>query len=94
MDSVGDDVDVLVLAPLKVTPTKLTFSGAGQTKSVTVSEKGVSSWTASSSNASVATVAQGGSASTFDVTSVGAGTCRVKIADSSGNTVSVKVTVM
>jgi len=94
MDSVGDDVDVLVLAPMKVTPTKLVFSGTGLTMTVTVSEKGVSSWTASSSDPAVATVAQGSSASKFDVTSVAAGTCKVKISDSGGNSVSVKVTVM
>jgi spore maturation protein SpmB len=94
MDSVGGDIDVLVIDPIKVTPTQLTFSGAGQMMAVMVSEKSVSSWTASSSNTAVATVAQGGSASTFDVTSVGVGTCKVKISDSVGNSVSVKVTVM
>ena len=94
MDSVGGDIDVLVLNPLKVMPTKLSFSGTGQTMPVTVSEKGVSAWTASSSDTSVATVAPGGSASIFNVTSVGAGTCKVKISDSAGNSVSAKVTVM
>lgn len=94
MDSVGGDIDVLVIDPMKVVPTKLTFPGTGQMMTVTVSEKGVASWTASSSNPGVATVVQGGTASTFDVTSVGAGTCKVKISDSVGNSVSVKVTVM
>ena len=94
MDSVGDDIDVLVLSPIKVSPTKLSFSGTGQTMDVTVSENGVSSWTAASSNNAVATVAQGNSASTFVVTSVGAGSCKVTISDGAGNSVAVKVTVI
>jgi streptogramin lyase len=94
MDSVGDDIDVLVLDPMTVSPTKLSFSGNGQTMTVTVSENGVSSWTATSSNTAVATVAQGNSASTFAVTSVGAGTCKIVISDGAGNSVAVKVTVI
>ena len=46
VDSVGGDLDVLVINPMTVTPTKLTFSAAGQKKTVSVSESGVSSWTA------------------------------------------------
>lgn len=94
MDSVGDDIDVLVLDPIKVSPARLSFSGTGQTMDVTVTENGVSSWTATSSNAAVATVARGNSASTFVVTSVGAGSCKVTIADASGNSVAVKVAVL
>jgi virginiamycin B lyase len=94
VDSVGGDLDVLVTNPMKVTPTKLSFSGSGQEKTVSVSETGTSSWTAKSSNTGVATVAQGSSKSLFSVTSVGKGRCKITISDGVGNRVAVKVTVM
>ncbi len=94
VDTVGGDLDVLVMAPITLSATKLTFSGPGQMQSVTVSQQGVSSWTASSSNTAVATVAQGANSSTFDITSAGAGTCKVTIADGVGNSATVKITVL
>ena len=93
VDSVGGDLDVLVTNPMTVTPTKLSFSAPGQKKTVSVSETGTSSWTAKSSNIAVAKVAQGSSKSSFNVTSVGKGTCKVTISDSVGNSVAVQVTV-
>jgi virginiamycin B lyase len=93
VDSVGGDVDVLVINPMTVTPTKLSFSASGQKKTVSVSENGTSSWTAKSSNIAVAKVAQGSSKSSFNVTLVGKGSCKITISDSVGNSVAVKVTV-
>jgi streptogramin lyase len=95
VDAVGPtgEIDVLVLNPMTVTPTQLTFSKAGQTKSVTVSEPGTSSWTAKTSNPAVATVTQGGSSSQFKVKSVGTGSCKITISDAAGNSVAVTVTV-
>ena len=93
VDSVGGDLDVLVINPMTVSPTKLSFSAPGQKKTVSVSEAGVSSWTAKSSNTGVAKVVQGSSKSSFNVTSVGKGSCKITISDSVGNEVAVKVTV-
>jgi virginiamycin B lyase len=93
VDSVGGDLDVLVINPMTVTPNKLVFSAPGQKKTVSVSESGVTGWTAKSSNAAVAKVAQGSSKSSFNVTSVGNGSCKITISDGVGNEVAVKVTV-
>jgi virginiamycin B lyase len=93
VDSVGGDVDVLVTNPMSVTPTKLSFSAPGQKKIISVSETGTSSWTAKSGNIAVAKVAQGSSKSSFNVTSVGKGNCKITISDSVGNSVAVQVTV-
>lgn len=83
---------VYVLEPLRVSPTQLTLSGPGATGTVSVSESGVSSFSAKSSNAAIATVAPSGSG-TFIVTAVSAGTCGITITDQSQNSVLVKVTV-
>ena len=93
VDSVGGYLDVLVTNPMTVTPTKLSFSAPGQKKTVSVSETGTNSWTTKSSNTAVAKVAQGSSKSSFKVTSVGKGRCKITISDSVGNSVAVKVTV-
>ncbi len=87
------EIDVLVTNPMIVTPTKLTFSALGQTQAVSIKENGASSWTAKSSNPAVATVARGNSKSSFKVTSVGKGSCKIAISDSVGNSVAVSVTV-
>jgi streptogramin lyase len=84
---------VLVVDPLKVTPHKIAFTGTGQNVTVTVIEHGTNSWTAKSSDTSVATVMQGSQNSKFIVTSVGPGSCKVTIADAVGNSVRVKVSV-
>jgi len=85
-------IAVYVLEPLRVSPTQLTLSGPGATGTLTVSESGVSKFTAKSSNVGVATVAPSGSGS-FMITAVSAGTCNVTISDQSQNSVLVKVTV-
>jgi virginiamycin B lyase len=87
------EIDVLVTNPMTVTPTALSFSAPGQKKTVSVSEHGTTSWTATSSNTAVAKVAQGGSKSSFNVTSVGKGSCKITISDAAANSVAVKVTV-
>jgi hypothetical protein len=89
----GGEIDVLIPNPMTVTPAKLTFSSIGQTKTVTVSENGVTTWTATSSNTAVATFMAVGTNSIFKVKSVGVGTCRITISDGAGNSVAVKVTV-
>jgi streptogramin lyase len=86
-------VDVYVLNVLDVAPAALTFSGTGQSQPLTVTESGATSWTATSSKPSVATVAQGGSSNVFNVTSVAVGTCTVKVTDGRGNIFDVGVTV-
>lgn len=88
-----DNIYVLVVNPLSVAPAKVTFTGLGQTKTVVVTENGTTSWTATSSNTAIATVAQDSPNSNFIVTSVGSGTCKVTFADAVGNSVKVKVTV-
>jgi virginiamycin B lyase len=86
------EIGVHVAAPLSVSPTSLTLSGSGATATLTVSENGVSTWKAKSSNVGVATVAESG-AGTFTVTAVSAGTCTITISDRSLNSVRVKVVV-
>jgi virginiamycin B lyase len=88
----GAVIDVLAVDPLKVTPNTVTFGAIGQTQTLSVSEAGTTSWTASSSNTSVATVKAGATASTFVVTAVAAGTCDVTVSDAVGNSVRVAVT--
>ncbi|MGA9946550.1 MAG: hypothetical protein WBE79_15505 [Candidatus Cybelea sp.] len=93
VDTVGGEIAVLVTDPITLSPDKLAFSGPGQQRNLSVSETGHKSWSAKSSNIAVATVAQGGSAASFTVSSVGGGTCRITISDGAGNSASAKVTV-
>jgi streptogramin lyase len=95
IDTVGGfHIDVLIFNPMRVTPTSLTFSLTGQTKTFTVSQHGVSSWKAMSSNTAVATVTQGSPASTFKVKSIGVGSCNITITDSKSNSTRVRVKVL
>jgi len=86
---------VFVRRILTVTPSSTTLFGSGQTATLTVTEKGYGgTWTAASSDTTVATVAPGSSSGTFVVTSVAPGTCTVTVADKKSlNTFPVKVTV-
>ncbi|HEY5095003.1 MAG TPA: hypothetical protein VII69_07815 [Candidatus Eremiobacteraceae bacterium] len=94
MTTVGlDHIYVLVVNPLSVTPTKVNFTGDGQTKTLVAAENGTTAWTGTSSDTAVATVSQGSPSTNFIVTSVGSGSCKVTIADAAGNSVKVKVTV-
>ncbi len=87
-------VDVYIPNALNVSPRNITLASSGQTSTITVSEKGVSSWTAVSNKTSVVTVAQGSSASKFVATAHGAGSARITVSDAKGNSVLVSVTVM
>jgi streptogramin lyase len=86
-------INVYIPKPLSVSPKSITFTGNGQMKTLTVTENGSHAWTAASSNTAVATVAQGGHANQFVVTSVGTGTAMVTISDAIGNLFKVKVKV-
>jgi virginiamycin B lyase len=86
-------INVYIPKPLSVSPKSITFTGNGQMKTLTVTENGTHAWTAASSNTAVATVAQGGHANQFVVTSVGTGTAMVTISDAIGNLFKVKVKV-
>jgi streptogramin lyase len=92
MDSTPS-INVYILNVISVSPTSLTFTGAGQTQTITVTEAGTSSWTAVSNNTGVATVAPGTSASTFKVTSVATGRARIIVSDAIGNSFAVRVIV-
>jgi virginiamycin B lyase len=89
----GADLIVYVLKVMKVIPTSPTFNNAGQSATLTVTEKGTSSWTAASSDLDVASVAQGQRSDQFVVTSTGSGQCIVSIKDAIGNIFDVRVSV-
>jgi streptogramin lyase len=85
-------IGVYLINKLKVTPNTLTLT-VGQQGTLTVTEIGVTSWTASSSKPSIASVAAGGSANTFVVTGNSVGTAQVTVKDAMLNSFHVKVTV-
>ena len=93
MTTSSGNIDVYVLNPLDVDPGSLTLASPGQMGTLTVTESGTVKWTAKSSNAAIATVAQGMAADLFVVTGVAAGKCSVTIADKAGNLFKVGVTV-
>jgi streptogramin lyase len=92
VDSVGD-TSVYIINVIGVSPASLKFTGTGQMQSVTVTEKGATSWTAVSNNTAVATVATTSNHSVFNVTSVGVGTTKIVISDAIGNSFAVHVNV-
>jgi streptogramin lyase len=83
---------IYVLHALSVAPKAATLS-IGQLQTLTVTESGVTSWTATTSAPSIAGVAQGGSADTFVVTAVSAGTAQVTVKDAMHNSYRVSITV-
>jgi virginiamycin B lyase len=87
------NVDVYIQNPLNVNPRNIVLATSGSTATITVSEKGVSAWTATTNKASVVTVAQGSSATKFVATGHNVGTARITIADAKGNSLIVSVTV-
>ena len=93
VDSSSKAIDIYIINVIAVNPPTLNFTGNGVTKTVVVTEKGTSSWTAASKNTGVATVAQGSPASNFKVTSVASGTTKIIISDAIGNSFAVLVTV-
>jgi streptogramin lyase len=88
-----DVINVYIPNPLGVSPKSIAFTGDGQLKTLTVTENGTHAWTATSSNTAVATVAQGGQANKFTVTSVATGKATITISDAVGNLFKVKVKV-
>jgi virginiamycin B lyase len=89
----GGHIEIYELVTLKVTPSALTFTGVGQTQTITATYKGPGTLTASSGSTAVATVAPGQAAGTFDVTSQGAGKTTITVSDGIGNLFKVRVTV-
>lgn len=86
-------IDVYIVDTLTVSPATIKFTAIGQMQNITVTEPSQSSWTAKSSSPGVATVATTGKANVFAVTSKGAGSTNVTVADKIGNSFVVKVTV-
>jgi len=86
-------IDTYVLAVLNVTPKSLTFTGTGQMKALTATYNGTGTLSASSADTTIATVAPGGTAGTYVVTSQGAGRTKITIVDGLGNLFIISVTV-
>ncbi len=81
--------------PVLVNPTSLSFTAVGQTQTIFAQETLYSNpFTASTSNAAVATVAPASTYGGFTVTAVKAGTATITVSDSNSHkaTVSVGVT--
>jgi virginiamycin B lyase len=91
IDTAGK-TDVFIINPLGVNPSSVTFH-VNNTQTLTVTEKGTSAWTATSSNPGVASVANGGQANQFVLTGHGLGSTNVTIKDAIGNSFVVKVKV-
>ncbi|HEY5095903.1 MAG TPA: hypothetical protein VII69_12380 [Candidatus Eremiobacteraceae bacterium] len=90
-DSLGK-TDIYIINPLGVSPSSVTFH-VGNTQNLTVTEKGTTAWTATSSNPGVASVAQGSPSNKFVLTANGLGNTTVTIKDAIGNSFAVKVKV-
>lgn len=79
---------------LLVNPTSLAFTAVGQTQTFLAQENLNSNpFTATTSNAAVATVSPGSSYGSFTVTAVNAGTATITVSDSSTQHVTVSVGV-
>lgn len=88
------DIGVYILLPLIVTPYTLSFSGAGQSATVSVSQPPYTGpWTAFSTQNGVAVVSRWVSANQFVVRSVGAGSGRIIVRDMRDNYYDVPVMV-
>ena len=88
------EVVVFVRLVMDVSPSTISFSGAGQSQQIVVSEKHYSgTWSATSEDASVATVQPGGTSGIFVVTGTGAGSTSIDIADKRHNDFLVQVSV-
>ena len=88
----GGHLEIFALVTLKVSPASLTFTGTGQSQTITATYHGHSTLSAVSNAPSVATVAPGGGSS-FVVTSQAAGKATVTVMDQIGNLFQVRVTV-
>jgi streptogramin lyase len=83
---------IYILHALTVSPKTATLT-VGQMQTLTVTESGVTRWTAKSSAPGIASVAPGESADLFVVTGVAAGTAQITVTDPMRNTYRVNVTV-
>lgn len=81
-------------APLVLFPNSLTFLAAGDSQAFTATQSGYSgTFTASTSNANVATVSPASGTGNFTVTSVAAGTATITITGQGGATANVSVSI-
>lgn len=90
----GYKVGVYIRLRIDVSPSSISFSGAGQSQTLVVNETNYNgTWTASTSNPSVATVVPGSRSDEFVVTAVGSGSAAIDITDRYHNDFPVPVTV-
>jgi streptogramin lyase len=89
----GSMMEIYVLRPMAVSPNSLSFGKVGMTDDVSVSEPKTSSWTAVSTDPSVAGVSTTNDPHVFAVQSVGKGSCLIVIKDADGNIFRVPVNV-
>ena len=87
------EISIYIVNVISVSPATINFTGNNQTQTITVTEAGTSSWTATSTHTSVATVAPGGGANKFTVTSVNSGFAKILVSDAVGNSFIVRVHV-
>lgn len=89
------EVIVYIFNPISVAPKSDTLGAVGQTVTLTVTENGVTSWTASTNKSSVATVAPvNGQPDEFLVTATGAGKATISVSDAKKNSFNVPITVI
>jgi streptogramin lyase len=91
----GGFTDVYILNVLNFTPKPLTFTSIGQVITITVTEPGTTSWTATSSDTAEVTVTPTTPPSKFNVKAVAPGTTKVTITvqDAIGNSSNTTATV-
>jgi streptogramin lyase len=87
-------IGVYIDRVLSATPATLTFTSPGQTELVSISEANYTgTWTASSSDPTIATVTTTSKSNVFQVTSVGVGSTTIIIVDQDLNSIGVPVVV-
>jgi hypothetical protein len=83
-----------IVRVLSAAPSTLTFTAPGQTQLVTISEANhTGTWTASSSDTTIATVTPTSQSNVFQVMSVGVGSTSIIITDQDQNSIGVPVVV-
>lgn len=87
-------IGVYIVRVLLAIPATLTFTSPGQTQLVTISEANYTgTWTASSSDPTIATVTATSKSNVFQVMAVGIGSATIIIADQDQNSRGVPVVV-
>ena len=88
-------VQVFVTHVLTSNPASLVFPGIGQSQTIKIHETRYAggSFTAQTSDPSIATVSPGNRSNSFVVVSQGVGSCAIHVNDSLGNSIDVSVTV-